>query len=170
MIQLSEFWTSWTSLTETDKDQSQDESRFVLGSDEGVLIYGFDHVLKLDLGGPGPAVIDDGLPGALPAVHWRSQKHHTLEPSAATQKKKRSGHWRSTQRHPRRRQRTYASVDDSLRSWSPVRYLQDKNTTTSQLVNTFYVSFNKFGRCFHFFSCFQFYWFLNYYFSFFWLL
>lgn len=36
-----------------------------------MIVNGFDHVLKLDFGGPGPTVVDDWLPGSFPAVHWR---------------------------------------------------------------------------------------------------
>lgn len=35
---------------------------------------GLHDVIKLDLGGPCPAVVDDGLPiGPVPAVHWRER-------------------------------------------------------------------------------------------------
>lgn len=48
---------------------SHSDVSFLLRRDESVLIDGFDHILKLDLGRPSPAVVDDWLPGAFPAVH-----------------------------------------------------------------------------------------------------
>lgn len=41
---------------------------------------GLHDVIKLDLGGPCPAMVDDGLPiGPVPAVHWR-EKHAASPP------------------------------------------------------------------------------------------
>ena len=40
------------------------------GGDKGVVFDGLHNVVKLDLGGPRPAVVDDGLAvGPIPAVH-----------------------------------------------------------------------------------------------------
>lgn len=49
----------------------------LLGRNKGMLVDGFDHVLKLDPRRPGPAVVDDWLPGSFPAVHlvhWKKTK------------------------------------------------------------------------------------------------
>lgn len=36
---------------------------------------GLHDIIKLDLGGPCPAMVDDGLPiGPVPAVHWREKR------------------------------------------------------------------------------------------------
>lgn len=47
---------------------------FLLWCNESVVVNGFDHILKLDFGRPGPTVIDNWLPRSFPAVHCR-HKH-----------------------------------------------------------------------------------------------
>lgn len=47
---------------------------FLLWCNKSVVVNGFDHILKLDFGGPGPTVVNDWLPGSFPAVHWRQMK------------------------------------------------------------------------------------------------
>lgn len=41
-----------------------------------MLVYRSDHILKLDLRRPAPAVVNDWLPGALPAVHCLHSETH----------------------------------------------------------------------------------------------
>ena len=45
------------------------------GGDKGVVFDGLHNVVELDLGGPRPAVVDDGLAiGPVPAVHCRQNR------------------------------------------------------------------------------------------------
>lgn len=51
------------------------------GGDEGMFLDGLHHIIKLDLGGACPAVVDDGLPiRAIPAVHYGIEQRLKLGP------------------------------------------------------------------------------------------
>lgn len=48
-----------------------------------MFLDGLHHIIKLDLGGACPAVVDDGLPvRAIPAVHCGTERHLKLGPQS----------------------------------------------------------------------------------------
>lgn len=49
-----------------------------------MVVNGFDHILKLDFGGPGPTVVNDWLPGSFPAVHWRKKENNVSQKMCVT--------------------------------------------------------------------------------------